>query len=44
MKLIDCYNLYLGGKDEKNSFRNFVIIKHPVDNNKGIFYYSTGKK
>ena len=27
----------------KNSFRNFVIIKHPVDNNKSIFYYSTGK-
>lgn len=42
MKLIDCYNLYLGGKSEKNSFRNFVIIKHPVNNKKSIFYYSTG--
>ena len=42
MKLVDCYNLYLGGKSEKKSFRNFVIIKHPVNNKKSIFYYSTG--
>jgi len=38
MKLIDCYNFYIGGKQ----FRNFVIIKHISNNKNYLFYYSTG--